>query len=153
MTVPLKPAINSFLTPTDEERAVLSKLQGLTLKTTLFRADPPAGHSYPGEVWLGPLNNFNGHVRYLSNSDLSVSGKNIEARPAYVVYQAWNGPPSDEVEPGVHVNEHLRNMFDVDIEKVGLHNAEVLLEKVWLRFHVDPVHLGFVFEIVCCKKS
>jgi hypothetical protein len=66
--------------PSPEEREVLGSLKSFTLKTVLFRADPfplptPV---YPGEVWVGPLEEYKGSVRYLTNSEISVLGTEPE---------------------------------------------------------------------------
>jgi hypothetical protein len=109
-----------------ERKFFMDNLQGLMLKTTLFCADPwpkplPV---YPGEVWQGPLHKFDGHVRYLSYSGLSVHGDELEHKPGYVVYQALKEPPSDES------NAKMKRFFWQDVESIGLKNVHVHCEKV-----------------------
>jgi hypothetical protein len=116
--------------PTETERELISQLNMLSLKTTLFRADafPEGEPVYPGEVWVGPLSKFNGHIRYLTNSDLAVNGHNIEYRPSYVAYQSLYEPATEAT------NAALRKIFLKDIGKgnIGLERVEILYEKVCL---------------------
>jgi hypothetical protein len=113
--------------PTVEERAVLTQIEAYTLKTVLFRADPFPAPSpvYPGEVWAGPLDAYDGHVRYLTNSDLSVNGTESEKKTGYVTYQALDQPPNQAN------NAIMQRLFKEDTAKIGLKNIEVIEEKVW----------------------
>jgi hypothetical protein len=129
LTMPLTEAMDrKVFKPTKAERELIGQLKTLSLKTTLFRADafPKGEPVYPGEVWVGPLNKFNGHVRYLTNSDLAVNGHNIEYRPSYVAYQSLDEAPTE------NTNDQLRDMFSTDIGtgNIGLERVEILYEKV-----------------------
>jgi hypothetical protein len=110
---------------TAEERAVLEQIESYTLKTVLFRADPfpVPGPIYPGEVWAGPLDAYDGHVRYLTHSELSVSGTESETKTGFVSYQAQDKPPN------AANNATMQKLFKEDIAKIGLKNVEIIEEK------------------------
>jgi hypothetical protein len=121
------PAFNPIFKPTPEEEAIFKRLQGCHFRVSVARVDTmPAGKpSHPGEVWLGPLQKFDGHVRYISWSALDLFEKTIEVRPAVMTYQILAERPSNKTK------KEMRDCWQDDINKIGLKNAELLYIKNW----------------------
>jgi hypothetical protein len=125
MTVPFKPAMEAGLfKPTDNERRLFSQLNGLTLKTTLFSSSPQhRSFTFPEEMWLGPLNCYNGHLRSVRNSSVALHGQQLEARPRAVAYQAERQPPTEAR------GKELRSVLVRDLDLAGLEDVKIEYEK------------------------
>lgn len=125
VTVPFKPAMeNGVFTPTAAEQKVFSQLNGLTLKTTLYSTGPQKlSLTFPEELWLGPLNQYNGRLRALRNSSVALLGSQLEARPRAVAYQA------DRTPPNAARGKELLEILLQDLKLAGLEEVEIEYEK------------------------
>lgn len=113
-----------IFTPSDNERRIFSKLNGLTLKSTIYSSAPQKeGFTFPEEMWMGPMNNFDGRLRGLRNSSIAIHGHQMEVRPRAVAYQADRRPP-DAVR-----NQELRGILVDDLVLTGLEEVQLEYEK------------------------
>jgi Flavin containing amine oxidoreductase len=131
------PAFTPIFTPTPEEEAIFKQLQGCHFRVSVARIDAmPAGKpSHPGEVWLKALQEFDGHVRYISWSALDLFEKTIEVRPAVMTYQILKDRPSNKTK------KEMRDCWQDDINNIGLNNAELLYVKNWCAACCCPLYL------------
>lgn len=110
--------------PTQAEMDIFSSLKGQTFQTTLYSSAPPKdGLLCPEEMWLGPLQNYNGRLRAVRNSALSLYGRQLEARPRSIAYQAEDKPPS------AARGRELRKILLRALKLTGLEDVQIEGEK------------------------
>lgn len=75
-------------------------------------------------MWAKALEEYDGRVRYLTNSELSTLGTESPGQTGYVAYQALDKPPN------MANDAELKEKFAKDVAAIGLTNVDVVLEKV-----------------------